>query len=42
VNRKPVATANEFRRALQQAGNQPVLLLIDRGGEHLFVAIETH
>lgn len=39
VNRKPTATADQFEQALEQAGNQPVLLLINRGGNHLFTVL---
>ena len=40
VNRKPVASPEQFRNAVQQSGGQPLLLLIDRGGDHIFVAVE--
>jgi serine protease Do len=40
VNRKAVASMQQFRSAIQQAGSQPVLLLIDRGGDHVFVAVK--
>lgn len=39
VNQKPVATVDQFRSAVEQSGSQ-TLLLIDRGGEHLYVAVE--
>ena len=39
MDRKPIATVDQFQRAIQQAGNQPVLLLIDRGGEHLYTVV---
>jgi serine protease Do len=39
VDRKPIATLEQFQRAIQQVGSQPVLLLINRGGEHLYVVI---
>jgi serine protease Do len=39
VDRKPVATVDQFQRAIQQAGNQPVLLLINRGGQHLYTVL---
>ena len=39
VNRKPITTVDQFQRAIQEAGNQPVLLLINRGGEHLYTAV---
>ncbi len=40
VNRKPVVSTQQFRSAIQQAGNQAVLLLIDRGGDHVFVVVQ--
>jgi serine protease Do len=40
VNRKPVTSVEQFRSAIQQAGSQPVLLLIDRGGDHVYVVVE--
>ena len=39
VNRKPIATVDQFQRAIQAAGNQPVLLLINRGGDHLYTVV---
>ena len=41
VNRKPVATVNEFTRAVTEAGGQRVLLLVHREGEHLFIAVKS-
>ena len=41
VNRKPVHNVQEMRQALSSAGkNQPILLLINRGGSTTYVAIE--
>jgi serine protease Do len=40
VNRKPVHNIEEFRLALAGRANQPVLLLIDRGGNTLFVVVQ--
>jgi len=40
VNRKPVANAAEYQRAVNAAGNQPVLLLVNRGGTTSFVMVE--
>lgn len=40
VNRKPVHNMEEYRQALASAGNQPVLLLVNRGGSTLYVVIE--
>jgi serine protease Do len=41
VNRKPVRNVQELRQALSSAGkDQPVLLLINRGGNTTFVVVE--
>ena len=40
VNRKPVHNVEEFRQALAGRANQPVLLLIDRAGNTLFVVVQ--
>jgi len=40
VNRKPVATVQEFNQAIRQAGNDPVVLLVNRGGQTQFLAVE--
>jgi len=41
VNRKPVRNVQELRQALTSAGkDQPVLLLINRGGSTTYVAVE--
>jgi serine protease Do len=40
VDRKPVTSLEQFRSALRQAGTRPVLLLIDRGGDHVFVIVQ--
>jgi serine protease Do len=42
VNRRPVTNANEFERAIRQAGNDSVLLLINRGGRSFYAVIESH
>jgi serine protease Do len=39
VNRKPVDRPDAFAASIRQAGNQPVLLLIDRGGEHRYLVL---
>jgi len=39
VNRKPVHNLEEYRQALATAGNQSVLLLVNRGGTTLFVVV---
>ena len=40
VNHKPVTTVEQFRSMVQEAGSRPVLLLIDRGGDHVFVVVQ--
>ncbi len=40
VNRKPVHNIEEFRQALTGRANQPVLLLINRGGNAIFVVVQ--
>jgi serine protease Do len=40
VARKPVAGVSEFRAAVQQAADGPVLLLVNRGGSALFLVVE--
>jgi S1-C subfamily serine protease len=40
VARKPVAGVTEFQAAVRQAGDGPVLLLVNRGGSALFVVVE--
>lgn len=40
VNHKPVTSPEQFRSEVQRAGRQPLLLLIDRGGQHVFVVIQ--
>jgi serine protease Do len=39
VNHKSVTAVDQFQAAVSQAGNQPLLLLINRGGSHLFVVV---
>lgn len=39
VNRKPVTNVGEFRAAIRAAGNEPVLLLVNRGGTTSYVLI---
>jgi len=41
VNRKPLTSVEQFQTAVRQRGNQPLLLLIDRGGDHFYVVIQT-
>jgi serine protease Do len=39
VNRKPVTNVGEFRAAIRAAGNEPVLLLVNRGGTTSYILI---
>jgi S1-C subfamily serine protease len=39
VNRQPVHTVQDMRRALQSSGNRPPLLVINRGGQSVFVPV---
>lgn len=41
VNHKPVHSVQEFSNAVSQLGKQNVLLLINRGGNTLFVVVES-
>jgi len=40
VNRKPVASVQEFNQALRGSENNPVVLLVNRGGQTQFLAVE--
>ena len=42
VNRQPVRSAGDFRAALEKSGNRPPLLLIDRAGQLVYVAVPLH
>lgn len=39
VNRQPVKSVDDMRSALEKSGSRPVLLLINRGGQTVFVTI---
>ena len=39
VNHKPISTVDQFRMAVQAAGTQPLLLLVNRGGRTQFVVV---
>jgi serine protease Do len=39
VNRKPVTSVDQFRTAVRSAGNQPLLLLVNRGGNSQYVVV---
>ncbi|HWP42904.1 MAG TPA: DegQ family serine endoprotease [Blastocatellia bacterium] len=40
VNRKPVSSVAELKRAIEQAGKEPVLLFVNRSGNTFFMVIE--
>jgi serine protease Do len=40
VNRQPVGSVSEFRRAVSQAGDEPILLLVNRRGNSFFMIVE--
>ena len=40
VNREPVENISEYRKALRRAGNQSLVLLVNRNGNTTFVVIE--
>jgi serine protease Do len=37
ANRTPVATVEELRAAIASAANRPILLLVNRDGQHSYV-----
>ena len=42
VNHKPISNVEQYKQAVSAAGDQPVLLLVDRGGVTQYVVVETH
>jgi serine protease Do len=40
VNRRPVSNVSDFDRAIRQTGRDTVLLLVNRGGNTMFVPVE--
>jgi serine protease Do len=38
VNHQPVRNVAEFKQAMRKSGNQEALLLVNRGGNTLFIA----
>ncbi len=42
VNHRQVSSVAEFEGAVREAGNQPLLLLINRRGNTLFIVVEHH
>jgi serine protease Do len=41
VNRQGVNSVSDYQRLIRQAGNQAVLLLVNRGGNSIFVVVES-
>ncbi len=39
VNRKPVTSAEELRQAVRESGGRPALMLVERDGNNLFIAV---
>jgi serine protease Do len=40
VNRQPVDSVSEYERLVREAGKQPIVLLVNRGGNTTFVVVE--
>jgi serine protease Do len=40
VNREPVESVSEYRRAVRRAGNQSLVLLVNRNGNTTFIVVE--
>jgi serine protease Do len=40
INHKPINSTSEYKQALEGANKQPVLLLVNRGGNTAYVAVE--
>ena len=40
VNSREVASVSDFERAIRQSGRDPVMLLVFRGGNTLYVVVE--
>ena len=41
VNRHPVGSVSQYRREIRMAGNQSIVLLVNRGGTTRFVVVQT-
>jgi S1-C subfamily serine protease len=41
VNRQPVRSPEDVRKALQRSGDRPPLLLVNRGGQTLYLSVPT-
>jgi S1-C subfamily serine protease len=39
ANRQPVRSVNDLQSAVQKSGTRPAVLLINRGGSTIFVAV---
>ena len=39
VNQQPVRSATDIKTALERSGNRPALLLVNRGGENIFITV---
>ena len=40
VNRKPVTSVSQFMQAIRQAGGKSMVMLVNRGGQTIYVALE--
>jgi S1-C subfamily serine protease len=40
VNRHPVNSVSEYQREVRQAGNQSMVLLVNRGGNTTFLVVQ--
>ena len=40
VNRKPVNSVSDYQRLINEAGNQAIVLLVNRGGDTTFVVVQ--
>ena len=40
MNRKPVRSVRDFARAVEEAGDKDLVVLVNRGGTTAYVAIE--
>ncbi len=39
VNQQPVRSASDVATAVERSGNRPALLLVNRGGQSIFVTV---
>lgn len=40
INREPVESVSDYRRAVRRAGNQSIVLLVNRNGNTNFLVVE--